>query len=41
MNGVIENITEILRQLRTNALGPKNYYELYMKVFHQGYNHRL
>jgi vacuolar protein sorting-associated protein 35 len=28
----LDHATEMLRELRTNLLTPKNYYELYMKV---------
>jgi vacuolar protein sorting-associated protein 35 len=32
LNLALEHATEMLRELRTNLLTSKNYYELYMKV---------
>lgn len=32
LNVALDHATEMLRELRTNVLAPKNYYELYMKV---------
>jgi vacuolar protein sorting-associated protein 35 len=29
----IEHAIEMLKELKTNTLNPKNYYELYMKVY--------
>jgi len=32
LDQALEHCTEMLRELRTNSMSPKNYYELYMKI---------
>lgn len=35
LNTALEHATDMLRELRTNVLSPKYYYELYMKVLEE------